>query len=249
MKILRRCCVAGISLLVLATFVSRVTVWVGKLRYAATETEKRFELMRKFMRAQKIPKPLAKRIVDFLSMLLADQRARVDEDKVDLIPLLSEELNGDLRRSIFQPRVKGFVPIAKLLKDNTAIALARLIATKACNLFRVMKQQQIFEENQTGRGMYFLSAGVFELTTPDSQTYTIGPDSEDPNFPPTGHVVKWLCEFAVVMPWIHKDRVVASMNGELVLIARGPFLECLDTDPARKEAFLADNAKRFLGCK
>ena len=25
----------------------------------------------------------------------------------------------------------------------------------------------------------------------------------------------------------------------------GPFLECLDTDPARKEAFLAENAKRF----
>jgi hypothetical protein len=199
------------------------------------------------MRAHKIPSPLSKAVLDYLIMLIEDQKANVDEDKVDLLKDLSAELNGDLKRAIFQPRVQGFFPISKLLKDRGegAIALSRLIATKACKLIRVLKQQQLFEGKQTGLGMYFLTSGVFNLTTADSIPFIIGPDSEDPNFPPGGHVVKWLCEFAVVMPWLHKDRVVACVNGELVLIERVAFLECLDTDPARKQAFLEDNTKRF----
>ena len=72
--------------------------------------------------------------------------------------------------------------------------------------------------------MYFLHCGVFDLFTSDYQSFTIGPDSEDPNFPETGHVVKWLCEFALMMPWLHKDRLVARLRGEVVLIFRGPFL-------------------------
>ena len=140
-----------------------------------------------------------------------------DEKNIDLLPILPEEMYGDLRIAIMHPRVKGYFLVAKIFRANKGISLARLIATRACKLVRAIKDQEIFHENQSGRGMYFLCEGVFDLICADHTKYSIGPEKEEPYLPPDGFVVNWVSEFALQMEWLHKDRLVACRSGEVLL--------------------------------
>ena len=182
---------------------------VGKLRHLVTITDKRFELLRKFLKQNHISKPLRKRVTNFCSMRLADTKSLVDEQDVDLLPLLSKDLHGDLQIAIKHPRIKGYLPVSKFFRTPKGISLARLIATQACNTFRVVKDQEIFQEKEIGRGMYFLCAGVFDLVCADHTRYSISSHEENAHLPKDGVVVKWVSEFSLHTEWLHKDRLVA----------------------------------------
>jgi hypothetical protein len=93
--------------------------------------------------------------------------------------------------------------------------------------------------------MYILTTGLFDLTTSDLQSYIVGPDVDSHDFPDTGYLIKWLSEFALFTPWVHKDRLVACKSGEVVLIAREPLLQCLDTVPEKSKTLQEEHEKRY----
>jgi hypothetical protein len=236
--------IVSCSLVAISVFVSRTTVAITRLYDLREVTESRFEKLRKYLSENKIERQLSHRITVYLKARLARSRSLTEESKVDLLALLPDELVGELRRAIIYPRLKIYTLLNRFFQNKDCHVVSRLIATKAASLIHALQDEQIFTNNEVARGMYFLNAGLFDLTTSDLKSYKIGPTSE--LLADKGYLVYWLAEFSLIMPWVHKDRVVvACQAAELVVVSRAPLMECLESIPKTKELFLEEYLKRF----
>ena len=213
-----QCIICGLALVVLSIFVSRTTVAITKLYTLKEEYERRFAKMRKFLLQNKIPKELNHRIDVYLKARINLQKWRVEESKVELLQLLPAELYGDLRKAMIYPRVEIYPLIARFFRTRDSVAISRLISTQASSIIYALKDEQIFTRYQKAPGMYILTSGNYDLTTTDFKQFKIGPDLN--KLPVDGHLVHWLAEFALITPWVHKDRLMACEPAELVLVSR-----------------------------
>ena len=78
-----------------------------------------------------------------------------------------------------------------------------------------------------------MNSGLFELTTEDITSFKIGPERH--LLPDGGFLVHFLAEFSLILPWVHKDKLVACSPAELVVVCRAPLMECLEGVPEIKQ--------------
>lgn len=111
--------------------------------------------LREFMQEKKIPKPLRKRIRDFMEQLY---KAKTGYDVKDVLDHLPPKLSGELLDSMYRDTIVR-VPLFQHLEEGAVRDIC--LAMKPMS---VMHGEYIYKENQLGREMYVIEEGQVQLS-------------------------------------------------------------------------------------
>jgi hypothetical protein len=236
-----------VTLVVFSSFISSMTIAVTRLRATIGGVdERRFAILRKYLRDHKIPSDLGARIVACIEARTAALSVRTQEHEVDLLPMLTRGLQMDLRSAKLEPTLRNFPLFRQLLQSHEHPQLMNKVCMDASSMIPLAPRENAFYIGHEAMGMYFLAMGQFELREMHNdadEKYIIGPKK-----PPDGYCVKWLCEFALLMPLTHTSTLSSLWYAELIHINRRLFLQIINMYPKAEEVLLDENAKRFERC-
>merc|ERR1719506_1901910 len=152
-----------LTLIIFSSFISSMTVAVTRLRNINAAEEKRFALLRKYLRDHHISQDLAYRVHSFFEEKHAYQANKTSEREVDLLPHLTKGLYSELVRGIKEPTLSRYPVFRQLHSSEPARDLMTLICVEACSQKSFGPGEKVYQVDEASKGMYFLSHGRFEL--------------------------------------------------------------------------------------
>jgi hyperpolarization activated cyclic nucleotide-gated potassium channel 2/hyperpolarization activated cyclic nucleotide-gated potassium channel 4 len=240
-----------LTLIVFSSFISSMTLAVTRLRNISATDEKRFAILRRYLRNHKTPKDLAVRIHSFLEERQSTLSAGMHEKDVDLLPLLTKGLYSELMCVKMVPILRMYLVFRQLHSSEAADALMYMICEEACSQRVYGPGERVYVVDDVSRGMYFLTNGVFELREyreEDIEIYRISPlknlvtatnlggrtqreqgwsaTTSAPTF-----TVGWLAEFSLFETRSHDTMLLARGYSEVLHVSRTPFQTLLRKFP------------------
>jgi hypothetical protein len=254
-----------LTLIVFSSFISSMTVAVTRLRSINSLEEKRFALLRKYLRDNNISSDLRIRVHSFLEERHAFQSQKTSEREVDLLPHLSKGLHSELMRGIREATLNRCPIFRQLPSSEPANDLMNLICAEACSQKVFGPSEKVYVVDEVSKGMYFLSHGVFELReyrddevesfkvcAPQRATGDAGVSRAAAKHakvsPGKGRgaasTVAWLSEFSLFAPRSHDTMLVGASYCEVLVVGRQPFSALTRRFPILQEVLTEANRSR-----
>merc|ERR1719487_1037517 len=140
-----------------------MTIAVTRLRNLSGVDEKRFGLLRKYLRDHNISYDLVIRVHMFLEEKYAVQAGKMHEREVDLLPQLTKGLYAEVMRGTKESTLRRYPVLCQLHSSESANDLMALICAEACSQKVFGQGEKVYVVDEVSRGMYFLNYGEFEL--------------------------------------------------------------------------------------
>lgn len=251
-----------LTLIIFSSFISSMTVAVTRLRNIHATDEKKFAILRKYLKSHKIPHDLAYRIHSFLEARRAALAGRTQEKEVELLSQLSKGFVAEISSKKREPTLRSY-PVFRHLPSSSEPAndFISMICAEACTEQIFGPSEKVYVVDATSKGMYFLSAGEFELREyrdDDVQMYKIKSrkrkvvidgivpeDAWKPENPLPTYVVAWLSEFSLFHPRTHDTMLIARAYCETLQVSRNAFVTLIRQFPILESLLKEYNQKRF----
>jgi CRP-like cAMP-binding protein len=251
-----------LTLIVFSSFISSMTLAVTRLRTINITDDKRFAMLRRYLRNHNTPRELAVRIHSFLEQRQSAMSSGMHEKEVDLLPLLTKGLYSELMCVKIVPTLRMYHVFRQLRSSESADVLLFLICEEACSHKVHGPGERIYVVDDMSKGMYFLTHGEFELREyrdDDIQLFTVSPLKTMFNAKNAGtrrerwktasseptYTVGWLAEFSLFEPKPHDTMLLGKSYCEVLEVSRPAFLALLRKFPTAAERLRQTNEMRF----
>jgi len=213
-----------------STLVSGMTSAVMRLGALKSAKSKKFWLLRRYLRESNVPTPLAVRIYNYCDFAWEASQNVVQEDKVELLALLTTSLRAELRTTIYQQTIEHH-PLFLLVGKIAHVAL-QLLCNTAISKVNSGRGDHLFRKADYAESMYFFLSGELRYYYLDIQPH------------PVDLTIR-VAEAALWTRWTHKGTLQARKECSVVTINSHFFAEAMRS---HRDAWLetSDYARSFV---
>eukprot|EP00747_Dinoflagellata_sp_TGD_P167123 gnl/TRDRNA2_/TRDRNA2_191035_c0_seq1.p1 gnl/TRDRNA2_/TRDRNA2_191035_c0~~gnl/TRDRNA2_/TRDRNA2_191035_c0_seq1.p1 ORF type:complete len:875 (-),score=119.38 gnl/TRDRNA2_/TRDRNA2_191035_c0_seq1:67-2691(-) len=193
-------CVLLLGFMMFSSFLGSMTSSMTRLRIASTAKTQQEELVRKYLKQNKVTLDLGNRITSYLKQTQRKRpQIRVHEDGVAAFKDLPLPLRRQLRCEVYMPTMCLHPFFHHLAQDHTA-AMSD-ICLQAMSPVSVERGGELFSYNTEALHMYFVVSGTFKYFEGQSDEEAIGQDIVED---------QWMCEAALWMQCQHWGRLTSD---------------------------------------
>jgi len=215
--------------------VGSITGSLTQLRSMKEEAAKQFWSLRRYLRQNQVPFDLTVRIQKYLQHAW-QKRKRSGQCNLQIIELLSEQLQSELHSAIYVPHLLVH-PLFNYLSLDANVTCNRL-AAKAISRKALAQNDQLFITGEVAHFMYFIRTGrlrYLKVRDDGSNHSEIVDQNED-----------WISEPALwTTQWIHLGSLSALTECELLVVHPELFSEVVHRTPQLSD-FVTNYAQNFL---
>lgn len=215
-----------LALIVFSSFLSSITSAMTSLRNLGSNEEKQAWLLRKFFRQHHVSRDLTARIVHFVGIITTLNHEQLQESNVRYLQLLSGPLRQELAAELWLPRISVH-PLFKELGGRNTDCMG-----KVCNLalssLRLGRRDVLFLSDQECSFLYIITRGLMMYNHKGGELATRNLIKAHPNC----EYAPWFCEASLWTKWIHRGRMVAGIESELITLDSSKFSEIISKFPS-----------------
>jgi len=205
--------------------VGSITSSLAQLRVMQEDTAKQFWTLRRYLRQNSIPPFLSIRIRKYLEHAWQSQRHRLSEDKIKILALLSEQLQGELQCELSVPHLKVH-PLLHRLNSVSKVTMQRLVRD-AFGKKMLADNDSLFLAGEMGTHMFIIVEGQLRYRR-ESRPGSINHDKAET----VRGDEHWVAEPVLwVSKWVHVGDLVASQDSKLITISPTGFGEVIQLNP------------------
>lgn len=202
------------ALLFFSSFLSSITAAMTQLRQLNYATNRQFSLLRRLLKERQVSQDLSARIRQYLEHRIKAERARVQEQDVGILALLSEPLHRDLQEQTHKPILCKHPFFDQYCR--VAPHAMRHLCQDALSMTFLSAGDTLFNENDKSEQMFFVVNGRLE------HNWRHGSDLE-----PTSRYLQegdWCDEACLWTQWVHTGNTWAVSDSNLLAVDAAKFI-------------------------
>jgi len=219
------------GLIVSSSMVSRITSLMVRLQTMKTDMTKQFWLLRRYLREHNVPQKLAVRIRRYLEYACEEREAHVQEDKLEVLSLLSSQLRDELRAAINEQYMSAH-PFFIYLSQESNVTMHRLCSV-ALSSKPLAMEDPLFFHGEEATHMYFVNRGRIRYIRMQDEVAVMAEKGS------------CLCEAVLWVNWYHRGDALATSESEVLTLEASMFGEVMRSNP-KVQALAADYAAFFI---
>uniref|UniRef100_A0A7S2QCX8 Cyclic nucleotide-binding domain-containing protein n=1 Tax=Zooxanthella nutricula TaxID=1333877 RepID=A0A7S2QCX8_9DINO len=203
------------AMVVFSSFVSSITSAMTRLRTLRAHEVAQAYLLKRYLRENNISADLSSRVTRYIDVVSEVHKRRTDRSKVELLQMLSGPLNLELQREVYIPYISVH-PYLNEYNVTSPSAMGHLCFT-AVSKMSLSRGDILFNVGEDSNTMFFLVSGTLFYRRvkgiKSAKRLTMVPE---------GTV---FCEAALWVPWVHRGRMKAVIESDVVGIDSEKFRE------------------------
>eukprot|EP00929_Paragymnodinium_shiwhaense_P040423 TRINITY_DN21108_c0_g1_i3.p1 TRINITY_DN21108_c0_g1~~TRINITY_DN21108_c0_g1_i3.p1 ORF type:complete len:784 (-),score=182.65 TRINITY_DN21108_c0_g1_i3:170-2521(-) len=206
-----------VALLTFSSLLGSITSSMTQLRSMREDSWKQFWLLRRYLRQRGVPRTLGVRIERYLEFKRDNQKSEVPSSKVQILSLLSEQLNDELQCAITLPFIEAH-PLFRHISETWHMTMNRL-SRAAISRKSLARNDTLFFVGDMCACIYFVVSGELHYTTRD----------DDDGILVTTEC--YMCEPVLWTYWRHRGELQATTECDLILIDAKNFHKVIFGNP------------------
>lgn len=214
------------ALIVFSSFVSSITGLMTQLRGMHEDSTKQVWLLRRYLRERGVSKVLSVRIQQFVEHASMESKAHgVPESKVQLLQLLSVQMNNELKCALVMPHMSQH-PLFEHMIATSNIMLQRLCQRTLTRL-HIAQHDSLFYQGEPSTQMYFVVCGDYRYCTQGprgEESISRQMSGTSSRHYATVSKEDWISEPTLwASAWLHVGHLQAVASGEVISIDSASF--------------------------
>eukprot|EP00929_Paragymnodinium_shiwhaense_P013226 TRINITY_DN121090_c0_g1_i1.p1 TRINITY_DN121090_c0_g1~~TRINITY_DN121090_c0_g1_i1.p1 ORF type:complete len:830 (+),score=108.74 TRINITY_DN121090_c0_g1_i1:58-2547(+) len=202
--------------------VGSISASLAQLRGMSENASKEFQNLRRYLRQNKVPLLLSKRIQRYVEHAVRHSKTRVARSDVKLFELLSEQLYNEMLCVITSPHI-AVHPLFAYLTEHEAVTMHRMASTAL--LFKFLARgDSCLHIGENATHVYFVTTGRLEYVRVDSvgQVHQEWVDKGE-------DFIAEPCLWTQF--WFHRGTLTAHVESEQLLVNSEKFMSVIQRNP------------------
>jgi len=199
------------GMIIFSSIVSSITAATNSLKQMNARYQRQIWQLRKFLKDENISAAVASRVTRYSDTVIQPKQNKVSLKDVELISMLPRSLYMDLMLNIYDDYLQEHALFRALIERSRT--LMQKVCCKAMTKVDLSIGDELFGPGETANFMYFIARGKF--------LYTLEYLEKNIEVEPS----RWCCEAVLWTPWIHRGRMKALIDSELIALNCHDFLE------------------------
>eukprot|EP00747_Dinoflagellata_sp_TGD_P103415 gnl/TRDRNA2_/TRDRNA2_168952_c2_seq1.p1 gnl/TRDRNA2_/TRDRNA2_168952_c2~~gnl/TRDRNA2_/TRDRNA2_168952_c2_seq1.p1 ORF type:complete len:260 (-),score=35.09 gnl/TRDRNA2_/TRDRNA2_168952_c2_seq1:198-977(-) len=193
-------------MLIFSSFISSITSAMTTLRNLGAREATQLRLLRKWFKQRNVSRDLSFRVHRFVSVMMKKHK-HVSEKDITILTLLSAPLQMELKTELFLPLLTVH-PLFSTLSTKSEIVMRKMCIT-AIKQETSARGDVIFLAGERAQQMYFVTSGALRYDNLSDAARCPETDLSSG---------EWFSEAILWGPWVHRGRMRATAECELVVL-------------------------------